>query len=202
MKRRFVLVISILFFYLPGVIAQQISFNPINYKPEKSTSSFLGITQDHEGYIWISSNGGGIFRYDGREFVNYQHIDSNSNSVADNWAECILADSDNIVWIGTFGKGLDRFDPATNSFTHFRHDPKNNSSLGNDTVTALLEDHEQNLWVGNYSGLDMIDNKTGKFTHYQPQANDNTSLSSRQIRSIYEDHQGTIWVACGKPFSG
>jgi hypothetical protein len=36
--------------------------------------------------------------------------------------------------MGMMGSGLEKFDPATNTFTHFRHDPKNASSLICDTV--------------------------------------------------------------------
>jgi signal transduction histidine kinase/ligand-binding sensor domain-containing protein len=201
MNRRFLFIAFILLSFHKYTHAQQISFTPIYYKLEKSIS-FLGITQDPLGYIWISSKGSGIYRYDGREFINFQHNDSNANSLSANWTECILADSADIIWIGTFGKGLDKYDPVTNTFIHFKHDPKNNSSIGSDTVTALIEDHDGNLWIGNYGGLDMLDSKSGKFVHYTHQDNDPHSLSSNKVRSVYEDHKGTIWVGCGSPFPG
>jgi len=201
MNRRFRLIACIiLFHFISPVFSQHIHFNRIDFKPEKYVKSLLGITQDQLGYIWISSKSGGIFRYDGREFVNFLHSDSLSNSLANNWTECILADSSGIIWIGTVGQGLDRFDPATNSFTHFRHDPKNNSSIANDTVMAILEDHLGNLWIGNYGGVDMLDRETGKFINYSHRPNDSSSLSNNMVRALYEDHQGTIWVACGSPF--
>jgi ligand-binding sensor domain-containing protein len=180
------------------VFSQQIIFNKIQYKPEKFINGFINLTQDHLGYIWLTSGNAGLYRYDGTEFVNYEHNDTNSNSLASDRAECILVDSLNVLWVGTFGMGLDRFDPVTNSFRHFRHDPKDKSSLANDTVTALFADRLGNFWVGNYSGLDLFDNKKGTFRHYDYKRENATGISSPHVRTIYEDHSGTLWIGCGR----
>ena len=158
MKRRFLfLLFIILFFHNSIVFSQRVSFTPISFNLEKSISAFLNASQDQLGYIWLTSYDGGIYRYDGSNFVNFQHSDTNSNSIASNHTECIYIDSSEIIWIGTYGQGLDRFDPVTNQFTHFRHDARKSSSLANDTVTAILEDREGNFWVGNYGGLDLFE---------------------------------------------
>jgi signal transduction histidine kinase/ligand-binding sensor domain-containing protein len=183
------------------VFSQQIIFNKIQYKPEKFINGFINLTQDHLGYIWLTSGNAGLYRYDGTEFVNYEHNDTNSNSLASDRAECILVDSLNVLWVGTFGMGLDRFDPVTNSFRHFRHDPKDKSSLANDTVTALFADRLGNFWVGNYSGLDLFDNKKGTFRHYDYKRENATGISSPHVRTIYEDHSGTLWIGCGSPWA-
>ena len=182
------------------VFSQQIIFNKIQFKPEKFMQGFTSITQDHLGYIWLTAFGAGLYRYDGTEFINFEHNDTNSNSLANDWAECMLVDSLNVLWVGTFGKGFDRFDPGTNSFRHFRHDPKNESSLANDTVTAIFEDRLGNFWVGNYSGLDLFDKKERTFKHYAYKRDNATSISSPHVRAIYEDHSGTLWIGCGSPW--
>ena len=41
----------------------------------------------------------------------------------------IVEDSSGIIWIGTYGGGLNRWDKKTNQFTHFRHDPSNPKTL-------------------------------------------------------------------------
>ena len=37
----------------------------------------------------------------------------------------LLEDSVRRLWVGTFGGGLDRLDPATGRFTRYRYDPTN-----------------------------------------------------------------------------
>ncbi len=83
--------------------SQQIIFNVVPFSPDKRVNAFTGIAQDHLGYIWLSSYKAGLYRYDGTEFINYEHNDTNSNSIASDWDECIGIDSLNIIWIGTFG---------------------------------------------------------------------------------------------------
>ncbi|GAK61358.1 histidine kinase CheY-like domain protein [Candidatus Vecturithrix granuli] len=94
--------------------------------------------QDNDGFLWIGSDGGGMFRYDGYELKNYgvgPRLLSNGNV----WR--ILEDRENrdIFWIGTSG-GLNRFDKATNTFTVYQHDPGNPQSIGNNTIQNLVQD--------------------------------------------------------------
>ncbi len=41
---------------------------------------FYDILEDHMGYIWMASNNG-LYRYDGKEFVKYDHPDKKGLSV-------------------------------------------------------------------------------------------------------------------------
>jgi signal transduction histidine kinase/ligand-binding sensor domain-containing protein len=202
MRKRFLIPIFFsLMFHNLNLFSQQISFTPVYYISEKSNRAFLGITQDRLGNIWLTSFDGGIYRYDGSGFIDYEHNDTDSNSISSYNAECIYADSTDIIWVGTYGGGLDRFDPSTNRFTHFRHLPSESSSLANDTVMAILKDREGNFWVGTRGGLDLFDSKAGTFKHYPHNPDKGSGLSSNQVRSIYEDHQGTLWIGCGSIFA-
>jgi len=51
-----------------------------------------------------------------------------------------------MVWVGT-DKGLEKYDPATNSFTHFRHNNKDPNSISYDTIFSLLVDKTGDLWI-------------------------------------------------------
>ncbi len=192
----FVFFIVLIFIGTIPAAAQPIHFSHIPFRPEKSFQGFRDLTQDARGYIWLATGSTGIYRYDGNEFINFLHSDSNANSLGDDLTFQLAADSAGFIWIGT-SKGLDRYDPATNSFAHFRHDPKNNSSLGNDTVIVVFIDRSDNLWVGTNQGLERFNRNTGVFKHYQHNDSDPSSLSSNYVRSIYEDHQGVIWIGTG-----
>jgi signal transduction histidine kinase/ligand-binding sensor domain-containing protein len=199
-RRSFFLTFSLIIL-VSVVFSQQISFKKIPYDPTKGLISFLGITKDPVGYIWLSSSNDGIFRFDGTEFINYQHSDTTSNSLSDNYAECIYADSAGIIWIGTFGSGLDRFDPVANTFEHFRHDAHNPSSIPSDTILVIISDHQGHLLLGTEMGLGIFSPKSGTCVGYSHHPNDPKSLSDNHIRNIYQDHAGTIWIGCGSPFN-
>ena len=178
---------------------QQIVFNKI-IPPDGKTFDFVtGITQDIDGFMWYSTKKG-LYCYDGNHMTSYKNNPLNPNSIVSNSLESIFADSNGNIWIGSLGKGLDRFDPGTGIFTHFHHDPNDQASLTNDTVTVILRDKEGTLWVGTHGGLDQFDSITNKFSHYRYKAKDTTSISNNQVRAIYEDRQGTLWIGTGSPY--
>gem|GEM_PF-580013 len=179
--------------------SQQLIFHLVPPPEDIPWTWIGGITQDAQGYMWFASDQG-LTRFDGLKVTHYMHDRSNMNSLINNRVQSIGADSKGIIWAGTFGYGLDKFDPINNVFTHFNHQPDNKTSLINDTVTAIIEDHEKNIWIGTYGGLELLDKKTGKFIHYTHNDNDPSSLSNNHVRAIYEDKQGTIWVGAGSPF--
>ncbi len=194
------LVLFFPFTYL--TFSQTIKFNKVNATEGQVSGIISGITQDAQGYIWFTNSGTGLNRYDGYEITTYRHDPGNSNSVGLDRLECLQADTNDILWIGTFGAGLDRFNVSSGIFTHFRHNPKNAKSIISDTVFVIKKDHTGILWIGTATGLDKFDPLDGTFTHFVHSNNDSTSLSNNQVRAIYEDREGTLWIGTGSPFPG
>jgi len=190
----------IYFLAVSGILFSQQRFNLVADGNKHNWGTIADIKQDPLGYIWLSTQLRGLQKYDGLHFISYVNDPRNSNSIAANRVPSIYIDSSGIIWAGTYGTGLDKFDPQQNKFFHFRHDPNDVSSLANDTVFIVLKDHLGNLWVGTYGGLDLFDEKTGKFTHYKNIPGDTSSLSYNRIWYLYEDRQGVLWVGCGSPF--
>jgi ligand-binding sensor domain-containing protein/signal transduction histidine kinase len=179
--------------------AQEVSFNKVISPDDNFGGCVAGIAQDRNGYIWISSHNG-LFKYDGYRFKHYLHDPNNPNSLSASALDVICVASDDNIWIGFLGEGLDRLDPNTGILTHFRNNPDDPSTFGTDPVRTILEDHLGNIWIGTVGGLDCFDHKTGKFIHYRYHADDSTSLSNNYVRILYEDRDGTLWVGTGDLF--
>jgi signal transduction histidine kinase/ligand-binding sensor domain-containing protein len=157
------------------------------------------IAQDSVGFIWVSTING-LYRYDGYSFTNYSHDPSNPTSLSSNWVETVYIDLEGTFWAGTYGGGLNRFEPENGIFTHFRHDPENPASISNDSVSVIMEDHHGHLWMGTQHGLNRMDRKTGSFTRFMYDPDDPNSLGNDQARAIFEDSKGTIWVGTNDPW--
>jgi PAS domain S-box-containing protein len=152
--------------------------------------------QDNDGFLWIGSDGGGLFRYDGYELKNYGPGEGLSNGTV--WR--IVEDRRNpdIFWIGTSG-GLNRFDKSREIFTHYRHDPGNPQSLGDNTIQDMVQDSRNPgiLWLGTSGGgLNRFDTESGnvqRFVH-DPQAPG--SIGYSDIRRLIEDrtHPHILWI--------
>ena len=127
--------ISVCLLLLQGneLYGQDIRFNQVL---KNSLGEVSDIVQDKLGFIWTTSIDKGLQRYDGMNLKSYVNDPGNPNSIASGPSIKVFADADNIIWIGMLGSGLEKFNPATNSFIHFRHNPKDASSLSNDTAVS------------------------------------------------------------------
>ncbi len=184
--------------HYPGT-AQEAHFTLVNPPKDQPWTDVFGMIQDPQGYLWIRTSEG-VYKYDGHQYTIYQHDASDPNSIASSGLMSFFADKDGILWFGTVGKGLDRFDPVTGKFTHYHHQPNNAGSLTSDYVTAITRDREGTLWVGTVNGLEKFEPKTGSFTHFIHNDKDPHSLSFNHVGEIYEDSDGTIWVGTGEGF--
>jgi len=177
----------------PGSIVQ---FEHLTIEDGLSQNAGLAIFQDRQGYLWIGTQDG-LNRYDGFTFKVFKHDPENSNSISHNSILAIIEAKDGYLWIGTWGGGLNRFDPATETFVRYRHDPGEPSSLSNDVVTSIKEDSNGAIWVGTLGGLNRFNPSTNGFDHFKNSPDDPDSLSSDVISVIFEDSHNQLWIDTG-----
>jgi signal transduction histidine kinase/ligand-binding sensor domain-containing protein len=180
-----------------------------------SSNDVQAIYNDRSGVLWIGTNGGGLDRLvlseaeglrgvlseaEGLDRGDDQFIhcrndlfDPHSLSRNDVWS--IYEDRGGVLWIGTFGGGLNKANRANQKFVQYRKDAKDPNSLSDNRVWAICEDQSGVLWIGTYGGgLNRFDPDSGQWTHYRHDPNDPHSLSHDVVRSIYEDRAGVLWI--------
>jgi signal transduction histidine kinase/ligand-binding sensor domain-containing protein len=166
------------------------------------------IYEDHEGTLWVGTNGGGLERLerdtgDGQSarFVHYQNDLSDPHSLSNDQVYSIYQDQGGVLWVGTFGGGLSRYDPVGEKFAHYQNDPEDPNSLSSNLVWSLLEDPTGELWIGTLGGgLNRLDREsvsgTGapQYVHYRHVPTDTHSLSDDTVWSLHRDREGVLWV--------
>ena len=177
---------------LPVIDRHDIRFTPVLADGESLSGGVVSITQDKYGFLWLA--GHGLYRHDGYSFKPYRHEPGDPDSLADETVRVVFRDRTGILWIGTNSGGLDRLDPAQDTFVHYRHEPGNERSLTGNNVARIYEDRSGQLWIGTHSGLDRLDAASGSFIHYRHDPQDAGSLSSNEITAIFEDRSGDLWV--------
>jgi ligand-binding sensor domain-containing protein len=135
---------------------------------DTGTQNSGAILQDKDGFLWIGTNGAGLFRYDGYDLSVYKP--GGPNALSSPYVYALYEDRDGMLWIGTGGSGLNRYDKDTDTFTHYQHDPQNPQSISSDSIElfhmqVIQEDVEGKLWVGTQNGLNVLDKSTGIFQH-------------------------------------
>ncbi len=160
-----------------------IRFDHLTVEDGLSQTTANAILQDKYGFMWFGTQDG-LNRYDGYEFKIFTHESGNKNSLSNNYIWTIYEDQDGILWIGSFGGGLTRFDPATESFTHFKHDKGKKNSLSSNDIFGIFEYPEGTLWLRTGNGINKFDKKTGKASYYL----------ERYISALTMQTPGYIWT--------
>jgi signal transduction histidine kinase/ligand-binding sensor domain-containing protein len=136
------------------------------------------------GRLWLATTDG-LYEYD----RDHERL----NLVQRGHASKIMVHEDRsgIVWVGTEGDGLERYDPSTNRWTTFEHDPDDLASLSHNTVEAILEDPSGTIWAATDGGLNRLDKESGTFTRFTVA----DGLANDRINGLLEDDFGDLWLA-------
>lgn len=181
-----------------------------NYHPQynyrEGRNNFYDVYEDSEHYLWLSTNGGGIYRIapDRKTYEHYLPDPKNPYSILGNEANQFREDSKGKVWILHGDLGVSVFDKKTKQFIVHQYDEKNPHSLSGSRTCGFTEDKNGNIWIGTYqNGLNYFDNLFGGKTAFQTfQHNPLYPERLRQgsINTMYEDSEGLLWI--GVEFKG
>jgi PAS domain S-box-containing protein len=162
--------------------------------------NIAAIISDGNGGLWIGTFGG-LAHYESRAdtFINYIHDPLNPSSLSENKVVSLYLDqARKILWIGTWGGGLNRLDigdslhadPELAVFTSYRHDPDDPASLSENSIWSIHKTADGALWLGTQMGLNRLDPNTQTFQHYT----EKDGLPNNVVRGILEDDQANLWL--------
>lgn len=104
------------------------SFKTYQHNSSDSNSLSSNVIQDiiegPRGYLWVSTRGGGLNRYDPvtENFRAYKFSPHDSTSISGNQCSKLFIDQDRDLWISTFSAGFNRYVPETESFIRYSID--------------------------------------------------------------------------------
>ena len=127
--------------------SHELKFSHLTTEDGLSQSVVNCIYQDARGFMWFGTQDG-LNKYDGYNFTVFKHDPNDSNSISNNFIYSLYVDSEEILWIGTNGGGLNSYDQRTNTFRHFKNDPDNSNSLSDNRVRQIIEDSMQSVKEG------------------------------------------------------
>ncbi len=192
--------------------AQFNSLKLINYLTKSGASDgddfVLKIFEDKKKNLWIGTYYSGVFflssdqkklKPEAVKFIHYKNS-ADINSLSDNTVMYFDEDKEGNIWIGTLGGGLDRLNPATNSFINFKSDPSNPNSLADNDILSLYVDNSGIIWAGSHlgKGITKIQLNTTKFSLIGYEPNNPNSLSDGVVWAIHKDKSGLLWIGTYK----
>jgi ligand-binding sensor domain-containing protein/signal transduction histidine kinase len=136
-------------------------FVTIQIKPSFSTlripeNNIAALLEDRQGYIWLGTNGKGLYKYDRRTkaFSNYQSGLTQGSGLLSNQVQALCEDSSGNLWIGT-PEGINRLDRSTGRITGYPYKM--------DYAGLLKADSKGQLWYSGWAGFVRFDTHTNRY---------------------------------------
>ncbi|MYM22058.1 diguanylate cyclase [Duganella sp. FT135W] len=155
------------------------------------SQSIVSLLQDKQGYIWIGTIEGGLFRYDGRRAIRYANDPANPSTLPAGRIGALHEDARGRIWVGT-DEGLARFDPDANSFQRYHPDSRQRNTR---IIRRIIGDGGTGLWLATWGGLQHFDPASGKFRMYQADPTRADALGYNDVNAIALDPKGGLWAA-------
>lgn len=170
--------------------------------PYSDTSvSITSIIEDNNGIIWAATMGEGVYRYDGKSFVNFTVQDG----LTTNLVYTMMEDKEGNIWFGTTD-GVSRYNGT--SFTNFPFsimEANTNTPLSQQSrdplkahfkqykeVWSMLQDRTGKIWLGTTNGVYCFDGDTF-MSIAGLDTSKNMSIKHMTVTAIAEDTKGDIW---------
>lgn len=168
------------------------------------------LTEAPDRSLWLGTLGSGILikRPGSDRFMPF-HGYGDQTIASGLVVETIHADSEDRIWVGTYGDGLYIVNTYEEKITHLLPNRQNPYSLPFQDILSIKEDQNKGIWIGSDGGGVSYYNR--QFNNFKTLASHNveTNISIEQIRAIVTDDEGNIWwgtsgqgLTCYDPATG
>ena len=177
-------------------LSRGINYLPYNYKDFELFPSSYDVNfkdgqiktfaEDNTGNIWFATNKGiCVFDPKNQHFIPSPIKDIKLSGDNITW---LLIDNDTL-WIGYFGKGLDRINLSTHKIERYTANKSILNSLNDDSIMSLCKDEEGNMIIGTTKGACLLNADNHEFKPLIPR------MKNELISDIIEDKDFNIWLA-------
>lgn len=185
-------------------VTAQFSDNPGTIQNYTSENSEIGhnIVQsliiDRSENLWIGTLSG-ISKTDlkRKNFELYRKSNSpNSVDLLGNVIASLYKNDDGILWVGTWGQGLNLLNRNTMQVEHFSTQYTGNHKIPNDFIHVIFKDTENHIWLGTRDGILIYDKPENRFVPYREyfQKPALPAFSNVRISMIIQDRFSNYWI--------
>lgn len=137
--------------------------------------------------IWIGTKVSGVIQMSKAGDILQHYTTSSSPAISHNHILCIEKDEEGILWIGTFGGGVNRLDPKQQTIEIYTQQ----DNLANNNVVGILGFDRDYLWISTYNGLSCFHKPTATFQNFYQE--DGLSHYEFNYSSYFKDSQGRYY---------
>ena len=157
-------------------------YNPftkkLNYVTENLSNEtiisrkYSAVISDTKGNLWIATRDKGLLFLEAKrlndenpQFENILNVPFDEKSLNSNLISSLYVSKNNLLWVGTFGSGINIYDPQQKEFNHFKI-PFYNEQIQSSSnfIRSVYSDKDNNIWMGTHNnGLFIFNRKNNTF---------------------------------------
>jgi len=176
---------------------KRIPINVLNSIPELETTK-INITEifKKDSVLWLGSKQG-MLRYDinKKKIKRYQYKEGDEQSISHNKVYSIQEGKGNVLWLATYGGGLNKFNIDTEEVRYYT----TKNGLLNNGIYNLLIDSENKIWVSTNNGLSKFDPTTEIVKNYDE--NDGVQGNEFNQGAFYKSKTGRMYFGGNEGFN-
>src|SRR5690606_19602129 len=129
-----------------------------------NSNTILSLALDSEGFVWVGTDGSGLYRYKHNQFENFVHHPDDPFSLSGN-AVCALYEGDpGVLWIGIYAGGVNVLKKEKQKFFKFISSGEAGKKLNYKSILSMAPSDDGKVWLGtDGGGLNLFDPKTFRF---------------------------------------
>ncbi|MEM6772790.1 MAG: two-component regulator propeller domain-containing protein, partial [Bacteroidota bacterium] len=130
------------------------------------------LQEDLAGNIWIGTGDGlavitaAEARKDDPQIEVYRNIPGDATSISNNYILPICVTKEGVIWVGTFGGGINKFIPAADGQPARFKSYGEADGLIDGVIKAIVEDETGKLWISSNRGLSRFNPRTEVFENF------------------------------------
>jgi signal transduction histidine kinase/ligand-binding sensor domain-containing protein/CheY-like chemotaxis protein/AraC-like DNA-binding protein len=177
-------------------------------KTDLSFGSVYSICVDAFNDIWLGTSGYGVIhlkvaktpagKYLLKEYDQLAYADRTAAvSIKSNIVYTIVEEKPNLLWFGTRGGGIYRYNSLSKQIeAHIQSGANEKTSLSNNDVLSMYIDGEEQLWIGSSGGLDrlFLQNRPYRIEHFTQRE----GLPNNTIHGILTDKKEDVWLSTNR----
>jgi ligand-binding sensor domain-containing protein len=151
------------------------------------------INKDHS--IWIVKEGLVLFNPADGTCKSFQQNSHDEQSLSHNFIRSLYLDNHDILWVGTGGGGINKYDKNQLAFSRHQIYTPENPDLISNVITSFEEDPSGNIWVGtDGGGLFLWKTSSNEFIPFYPGSKKNNFPSYSVTTLKLSRNNEYLWV--------
>jgi len=166
-------------------------------KEISSTLYLRDIVESSKGDLWIATRDFGVIKLNPKthQLSYFQTNLADEKTLSSNITQALSFDESNQkLWVGTWGGGLNELDTNTGQVRRFYHASDDKHKAGPQTIVSLMRDKQGTLWLGTLNGVVYFDLAKEQFHDLKDEHSQFSTQGQAAYYALMFDQFSNIWL--------